>query len=104
VALLDLRRLGRRHADAIIADRRHVAAVLTGEAHRHDALAAAFLQRSQDVGRAARGRDADEDIVLAADRLDLPREQLLVAVIVAIAVSAEVSVVSAKALSPAGRN
>ncbi len=83
MAFLDLRRLGRRHAKAMVAERRHFGAVLAGQPDRGDAALTAGTQGGEHVGRPARGRDCEEDIASASDRLDLAREQPFEPVIVA---------------------
>ena len=71
------------HDQARIGDRLDLAAVAAGERRGGDAHAARRLQRRDDVGRLAGGGDADGEVAAPADRLDLPREKLLEAEIVA---------------------
>src|SRR5437764_8282801 len=83
MAFLDLRRLAGGHAQAMIAERRHLAARVAGEADRDDVARAAGGERGEHVRRAPRGRKGDEDVAGPAERLELAREHPVETVVVA---------------------
>src|SRR5260221_5338916 len=72
--LLHLWRLARRHAQAMIAERRHLATAQAGQANSHQPFRAALFERGKDVGRAAGGRESDEDVAVPGERFELARE------------------------------
>ena len=66
-----------------VAERLHRRARSAGEADGDEAEFARRLQRRENVGRASRGRHADEHVALAAEPAHLALEHLLEAVVVA---------------------
>lgn len=83
MAFLDLGRLGRGHMQADRAPISHRPAGLAGKPDDLHARRVRRFDGAQDVLRIAGSGEGVEHIALCAQRLDLPREQMLVAVVVA---------------------
>lgn len=96
--LLDAGGVVGRHHQKGIGETAHPAAVAAAEARRHGIQRSRRLQRPDDILAVAGGGNPDDHVAGAAKGLDLAREQVVETVVVAaIAVSVEVSVVSASA-------
>ena len=84
VNLLNQWRFARRRGKAVVAQRLHGAAgEASGQADRNQPGLARRLERSDDVGRAPRGGDCDEDVAGPSQPPDLPFEGTLEAIIIA---------------------
>src|ERR1039458_595178 len=82
VRLLDVHGDARGDDDVNVGERLHDSSVMSQVAHRMDAHGAREFERLDAVFRVAAGRDGQQDVSLAAQRLDLPFEDILVAVVV----------------------
>src|SRR5215212_4347607 len=82
VALLDARRRVGGDDNAVVAQRRHVAARAAGHPDRRHAHRARGVQRSVHIRGAPAGGDAEGDVLRRREPAQLPREDLVEAVVV----------------------
>src|SRR5580658_8059142 len=70
------------HAQAVIAERRHFAAALSGEPDGRDSHSTALLKGAHDVGRVAGGGNGEEDVSRLAKSFNLAGEEALETIVV----------------------
>ncbi len=83
VALLDVHCDLGRDDHVVVAQGKHLAAAVAAVPDRRDAHLPRLLQTLQDIFRVARCADGHKHIALLSQRLDLPLEDVVVAVVIA---------------------